>query len=149
MFLTLNTFLAILLHGISGQKVNLFFFHLGTTLCRKNGVSAEDNEHFMKPKKILIADSLNTQYVELQRKTIINWNQRRKQKMDVSASLKKSTTNTQKEITRETTKLDWMIHWMQELGPIIQEFVRQNNIREPNCPPNLDTIRSFNISFEE
>ncbi|MBA0795818.1 hypothetical protein Gohar_006650 [Gossypium harknessii] len=26
-------------------------------------------------------------------------------------------------------KLDWMIQWMQESGPIFQEFARQNNIQ--------------------
>ncbi|MBA0844914.1 hypothetical protein Goarm_022992 [Gossypium armourianum] len=50
---------------ISGQKVEVFFPHLVTTLCKKARVPMEDNEKFMKPTKSLIRDSIYTQYVEL------------------------------------------------------------------------------------
>ncbi|MFQ6622466.1 hypothetical protein Gotur_001806 [Gossypium turneri] len=36
---------------ISGQKVEVFFPHLVTTLCKKARVPMEDNEKFMKPTK--------------------------------------------------------------------------------------------------
>ncbi|MBA0753536.1 hypothetical protein Gogos_020086 [Gossypium gossypioides] len=44
-------------------------------------------------------------------------------------------------------KLDWMILWMQESGPIFQEFARQNNIRVPNYTP--DMFRPTNTEQQE
>ncbi|MBA0577187.1 hypothetical protein Golob_027394 [Gossypium lobatum] len=51
-------------------------------LCRKAKILLEDHKEFMKPTKCMIGDSLYTQYVELQRKQITDWNQRTKHKMD-------------------------------------------------------------------
>ncbi|MBA0580755.1 hypothetical protein Gorai_022960, partial [Gossypium raimondii] len=74
---------------ISSQKVGVFFPHLMTSLCKIAEVLMEENEQFMRPTRSLIGDSMYTQYVELNQKQFINWNQRRKEKMDVLASLKR------------------------------------------------------------
>ncbi|MBA0763468.1 hypothetical protein Gotri_012903 [Gossypium trilobum] len=34
-------------------------------------------------------------------------------------------------------KLDWMIQWMKDSGPIFQEFAKQNNINVPNYTPEM------------
>ncbi|MFQ6625977.1 hypothetical protein Gotur_005595 [Gossypium turneri] len=44
-------------------------------------------------------------------------------------------------------KLDWMIQWMQESGPIFQEFARQNNIQVPNY--TLDMFGPKNLEQKE
>lgn len=43
----------------------------------------------MNPTRSIIKDSLYKQHVELQRKQNIEWNPRRKEKMDVPVSLKR------------------------------------------------------------
>ncbi|KAH1129791.1 hypothetical protein J1N35_001169, partial [Gossypium stocksii] len=35
------------------------------------------------------------------------------------------------------SKLDWMMHWMQELCLIFQEFARQDNIKVPNYTSDM------------
>ncbi|KAH1055710.1 hypothetical protein J1N35_033775, partial [Gossypium stocksii] len=46
-----------------------------------------------------------------------------------SAQRKTNSTNRQEICESNHPKLDWMIHWMQEMGLIFKEFSRQNNIR--------------------
>ncbi|MBA0855049.1 hypothetical protein Goshw_008510 [Gossypium schwendimanii] len=48
----------------------------------KAKVPMSENEQFMKPTRSIIRDSLHIKYVELERKKIMNWNQRRKEKLD-------------------------------------------------------------------
>ncbi|MBA0854651.1 hypothetical protein Goshw_003162 [Gossypium schwendimanii] len=40
-------------------------------------------------------------------------------------------------IESSSAKIDEMIRWMQETGPVIQEFARQNNMRIPNYPQDM------------
>lgn len=93
----------------------------------------------MKPSKNIIGDKLYTQYTKLQVKQIRDWNKRQKEKMVTLASFKRIVrSTTQQEIsTSNTQKLDWMIHWIQELGPIFQEYARKNNMRVPNYSPDM------------
>ncbi|MFQ6666505.1 hypothetical protein Gotur_032825 [Gossypium turneri] len=55
-----------------------------------------------------------------------------------ASSQRKAKPTAQQEVRKSShPKLDWMIHWMQELGLIFQEFARQNNIRVPNYTLNM------------
>ncbi|MBA0748106.1 hypothetical protein Gogos_004958, partial [Gossypium gossypioides] len=94
-----NTFQAILLYGIlqkkhicigqwihqsmnrcvNGQKVGIFFPHLVTALCKSAETPMEENEQFMHPTNSLKGYSMYTQYIKLNRKQIIDWDQRRKE----------------------------------------------------------------------
>lgn len=47
----------------------------------------------MRPTESLMRDSMCTQYIELNQKQIKEWNQRRRQKMDFTTSLKKKPTS--------------------------------------------------------
>ncbi|KAK5820029.1 hypothetical protein PVK06_025073 [Gossypium arboreum] len=59
--------------------------------------------------------------------------------MDKPASLKqKDHPKVRKGARRDMdAKLDEMIQWMQEIGTILQEFIRMNGLRTPSYPPNL------------
>ncbi|MFQ6636536.1 hypothetical protein Gotur_012606 [Gossypium turneri] len=37
-------------------------------------------------------------------------------------------------------KLDGMIRWLQETGPVLQEFARMNGLRAPNYPPYMFSL---------
>ncbi|MBA0618590.1 hypothetical protein Godav_027910 [Gossypium davidsonii] len=92
---------------VSGQKVRTFFPHLVMALCKTAEVPMEENE--------------------------------RKENMDVPALLKRKVKPTSRQERSESTseKIDRMIRWMQERGPILQDFVRRNNMRIPNYPPDM------------
>ncbi|KAH1091761.1 hypothetical protein J1N35_019018, partial [Gossypium stocksii] len=60
-----------------------------TVLYRRTKVPINENEQFMKPTQSIIRDTLYTQYIELYHNHITKWNQQRKEKVDVPASLKK------------------------------------------------------------
>ncbi|MBA0785689.1 hypothetical protein Gotri_026284 [Gossypium trilobum] len=108
-------------------------------LCRRAKVPISENKQFMKPTRSIIRDTLYIQYVELYHKQIIEWNQRRKEKADVPASLKKKEQLRTRKGARGSTKvkLDGMIRWMQETRPVLQEFVIINGLPEPNYPPDM------------
>ncbi|KAH1097567.1 hypothetical protein J1N35_014488 [Gossypium stocksii] len=101
------------------------------------------NEQFMKPTKSVFGDSLYTQYVELQRKQIINWNQRRKEKMDVPISLKQKDKRTIRRGTSRSMKekLDGMIWWMQETSPEpnTKETNNSSLTRSKEEPPTISS----------
>lgn len=42
-----------------------------------------------------------------------------------------------------------MIKWMQELGLIIKECTRQNNLKEPNYLSRIYPSKSFHTNFEK
>ncbi|MBA0620372.1 hypothetical protein Godav_006096, partial [Gossypium davidsonii] len=98
-----------------------------------------DNEQFMKPTRSIIGDTLYTQYVELQQKQITEWNQLRKKKMDVPASIKHKDSIKVKKGASGTieAKLDRMIRWMQEIGLVLQEFARMNWLCAPSYPLDM------------
>ncbi|MBA0643952.1 hypothetical protein Goklo_028194 [Gossypium klotzschianum] len=78
-----------------------------------------ENEKFMKTIRNVIEDTLYTHHVELQQKNITKWNQRKKKKMDIPASIKqKDHPKVRKGAHGDIyVKLDRMIRWMQETGP--------------------------------
>ncbi|KAH1114210.1 hypothetical protein J1N35_007588, partial [Gossypium stocksii] len=88
---------------ISGLKAGILFPHLVMTLCQKEKVSITATKQFLKPTKSLIGDSIFMQYIEFQRRQIIEWNQRRKKKMDVPPPL--STKKGKKKEGKRTRKL--------------------------------------------
>ncbi|MBA0765354.1 hypothetical protein Gotri_014567 [Gossypium trilobum] len=104
-------------HCTQSEKPRIFFPHLEKELCGRAEVPMSENEQFMKPTRSIIRDSLYTKYVELQRKQIMNWNQRRKEKLDVLMSLKRKEQSKARKGTSASTeeKIDGMIKWMQEM----------------------------------
>ncbi|MBA0817764.1 hypothetical protein Gohar_028120, partial [Gossypium harknessii] len=64
---------------------------------------------------------------------------RRKEKMDVLASLKRKEQAKARQGTSTSTeeKLDGMIRWMQETSPVLQEFTQQHGLKAPNYPLDM------------
>ncbi|MBA0868983.1 hypothetical protein Goshw_021548 [Gossypium schwendimanii] len=110
--------------------------------------SFRDQESKRPYDAIWETDSMYTQYVELQRKQIKDWNQYRKEKMDVPELVKKKTPLTSRRGLegRNILDLEWVIRWMQEMGLVGQEFSRQNGMRIPELPPNKDDPMQFHNS---
>ncbi|MBA0553934.1 hypothetical protein Golob_013073, partial [Gossypium lobatum] len=76
-----------------------------------------------------------------------DWN-KRQQDMTTTLTLSQRLTQAQQDIGENShPKLDWMIQWMQELGPIFKEFMRQNNIWVPNY--TLDMFELANMEHGE
>ncbi|MBA0874752.1 hypothetical protein Goshw_021484 [Gossypium schwendimanii] len=69
----------------------------------------------------------------------MNWNQKRKERIDFSVSLKhKEKSKARRGVCRSTDeKLDGMIRWMQEIGLVLQEFSQLNGLRAPNYLPDM------------
>ncbi|MBA0873957.1 hypothetical protein Goshw_009710 [Gossypium schwendimanii] len=105
---------------VSGQKVRIFFPHLVMALCKSAGVPMASIEQSMKPSRSIISDAFYTQYTELQTKQMKEWNKRQQEKMASLASSKRKAKSTALQEIGENShlKLDCMIHWMQESGPI-------------------------------
>ncbi|KAH1097155.1 hypothetical protein J1N35_014076, partial [Gossypium stocksii] len=82
-------------------------------LYRQVEVPMSENEQFMKPTRSIIIDTLYTQYVELQQKQITKWNQRRKKKIEMSASLKQRD-KSKGACGNIQEKINGMIRWMSE-----------------------------------
>ncbi|MBA0837804.1 hypothetical protein Goarm_009925 [Gossypium armourianum] len=120
-------------------KVGVFFPQLVTALCKKIGVLMASTEQSLKPSRSIIGDTLFTQYFELWAKQIKEWNKHQQETIATPASSQRKAKPTAQQEVRKSShpKLDWMIHWMQELGLIFQEFARQNNIRVPNYTLNM------------
>lgn len=58
--------------------------------------------------------------------------------MDVVLSLKRKETMTVRKMGKSReAKIDGMIRWLQEMGPILQEFARRKNIRVPIYLPYM------------
>ncbi|MBA0753855.1 hypothetical protein Gogos_020481 [Gossypium gossypioides] len=78
-------------------------------LCKENWTLVK----YHRWERFCVTPKENT-YVELQRKQIIGWNQRRKEKIDVLALLKRKEQVTAWKGTSRSTeeKLDGMIRWM-------------------------------------
>lgn len=110
-------------------------------------------KQFMKSTKSLINNSIYTQYVELQRKQITEWNQRQKHKMDVSQSLKgkgKEKSYLSQGLS-ELPDMEWMIRWMQKMSPVGIDYARRHILQVPNPPSNKYAPMSFyaHIEYEE
>lgn len=45
--------------------------------------------------------------------------------------------------------IEWVIRWMQEMGPIRQEFTQQNGMTIPNLPLNKYGPMQFHRKYEE
>lgn len=105
-------------------------------LCHEVEVPMNENEKFMKTMRNVIEDTLYTHHVELQQKNITKWNQKKKKKMDIPASIKqKDHPKVRKGAHGDIyVKLDRMIRWMQETGPVLQEFTWMNVLRTPSYP---------------
>ncbi|MBA0824888.1 hypothetical protein Goarm_021525 [Gossypium armourianum] len=132
---------------IGSLKVGVFFPHLMTKLCREAGVPITSIEQSLKPSKSIISDILFQQYIELRAKQIKNWNKQQQEAITTPTPSQRLTRAQQDVSESSHPKLDWMIQWMQESRPILQEIARQNNIRVPSYTP--DMFKPTNVEQEE